>query len=166
MSAGTVTQATSSFAGLTGLAARASGATLTGSGVIAWRYRMEAKDALKLKNQVASFQIAVLHNVGSSINYTIIIRKPTVSDNFTSTTTISTGSTISVATSTGVVISTPEGGVSLGDVSNGIEIEVQAACGAVTTKNFDFTDWQLEKGPSITPVERRDYQDELLKCQR
>jgi len=127
---------------------------------------MEAKDAIKLKNQLGSFQIAVWHDVGSSVNYTIIIRKPTAADNFTSTTVINTGSPASVPTSTATVLSTPAGGISLGDISNGLEIEVQAVCGAVTTRNFDFVEWQLEEGPSITPFERRDYESELARCQR
>lgn len=164
VSAGTIAQNTSASVGRTGKAARASGVTLTGSGQISWRYRMEALDAIKLKNQAGSFQIAVMHDVGSTINYTIIIRKPTAADNYTSTTVIQTGSATAVPTGTATAISLPN--VSLGDCSNGLEIEVQAACGAVTTKNFDFTEWQLQEGSSVTPVERRDYEFELRKSMR
>ena len=164
VSAGTVTQTTSSSAGRTGYAARASGVTLTGTAVLSWRYRMESRDAIKLKNQAGSFQINVWHDVGSTINYTVIVRKPTAADNYTSTSTISTSSAFAVPTSTATAIAFSN--ITLGDVSNGIEIEVQAACGAITTKNFDFTEWQLQEGSSVTPFERRDFDTELRKCQR
>src|SRR6185312_6359100 len=164
VSAGTLTQNTSATVGRTGNAARAAGVTLTGSGQISWRYRVESVDAVNLKNQSGSFQIMVMHDVGISVNYTIIIRKPTASDNYASTTVISTSSAIPVASGTATQLTAP--GISLGDVSNGIEIEIQAACGAITTKNFDFTEWQLEEGDNCTTFVRRLYEEELRNCRR
>jgi hypothetical protein len=164
VSAGTLTQVTTSVAGRTGKAARAAGTTLTGSGVISWRYRMEAADALKYKNTSSSFSIKVAHDVGSNINYTAIIRKATVADNFAGVTVISTGSPTAVVTATGTTLSLAN--VAMGDCSNGIEIEVQAACGAVTTKNFDFTEWQLEVGSVTTDFEHIPFTDALQRCLR
>jgi hypothetical protein len=54
----------------------------------------------------------------------------------------------------------------LGDVTNGLEVQVDAACGAVTTKNFHFTEWQVEEGPAITAFGRRPFEQELRDCQR
>ncbi|WP_089401639.1 hypothetical protein [Noviherbaspirillum humi] len=164
VSAGSLVQNTAAAVGRTGKSARASGVTLTGAGVISWRYRMEAADAIKLKNQAGSFQIAVMHDVGNAVNYTIIVRKPTAADNFTAVTTIATSSSMAVPTGTATPLAFPN--IALGDCSNGLEIEVQAACGAVVTKNFDFTEWQLQEGASVTPFERRDIQSELARCQR
>src|SRR6185437_9778165 len=71
---------------------------------------------------------------------------------------------ISVPSATATQIALPN--VSLGDVSNGIEIQVDAQCGSVTTKNFYFTEWQLEEGSVVTSLDRRTYEQELRDCQR
>ena len=163
VSAGTIAQSLVSSAGTTGRALSVVSATLTGSSVVSWRYRVESLDAVGLKNQTATFQIKVWHNVGSSINYTVVIRKPTASDNYSGVTVIGTSSATSVATSTATTLTYT---LALGDCSNGLEIEVQAACGAVSTKTFDFTEWQLEKGTQASAFEFRPFADELLACQR
>jgi hypothetical protein len=54
----------------------------------------------------------------------------------------------------------------MGDCSNGIEIEIKNECGAVTTKNFEQTELQLEKGSVCTAFEFRDIGAEMGKCQR
>ncbi|BDD90857.1 hypothetical protein PanNE5_02970 [Pandoraea sp. NE5] len=166
VSAGTITQDTASPVGRTGYAVKLAGVTLTGSGQVSWRYRMDAAEALKLKNQTSQFQIAVQHDVGSAINYTVVVRKPTVADNYTGTTVISTSSAVSVPSGTPTKLVPFASGVALGDVSNGIEIEVQAACGAVTTKNFWFTEWQIEEGMVAGPFEYRPISIDMPACER
>jgi hypothetical protein len=162
VSAGTIGQVSTSAAGRTGFALAVTGVTLTGSAVLSWRYRMRAADAVHFKNILASFQMKVWHDVGSSVPYTIIIRKPTVADNFTSTTVINTGSPISVASGTATTIASL--GVSMGDCSNGLEFEVQAACGAVTSKNFHFVEWGLEEGSVATNLPYRPIEIERVNC--
>ncbi len=164
VSAGTITQTTASVAGQSGYACRAAGVTLTGSGVMSFRKRVESREAVKIKNQTGVFSVQVWHDVGSSINYTIIVRKPTAADNYGSVTTIYTSSAIGVPNNTGTRISIPA--TALGDVSNGIEVEVQAACGAITAKNFDTTEWQIEQGTLPSLFEQRRYDDELRACRR
>lgn len=164
VSAGTITQGTAQTFGQSGSTLQVSGATITGTGVVLVRHRIEAKNAATLKNQIASFACTVFHDVGSSVNYTIVIRKPTASDNFASTTTISTSSTILVATSTATRIAFEN--VSLGDVSFGIEIEISVACGAVTTKNFHYTDFMLNRGTIAMGYTPRPFDVELVACQR
>ena len=149
VSAGTITQLKTSIAGTTGYAARAAGVTLTGSGVISHAVRMKSSDARSYKNKTASFQISVAHDVGSNINYTVILKKATAEDNWSSMTTIATSGATSVPTATGTIVKFEN--QALGDVSNGMEIEVQAACGAVTTKNLDFTEWSLDIG-AVAPI--------------
>lgn len=166
ITAGTAVQDTAASVGRTGCALRLSGVTLTGAGQLSWRYRVEAADAVKLKNQTAAFQIKVLHDVGSSVNYTAIIRKPTATDNFTSTSVIGTSAAVAVPSGAGQLFTPWPTGLALGDCSNGLEIEIQVACGAVTAKNFWFTEWQLEEGTTITPFEFRNVQDERVRCQR
>jgi hypothetical protein len=52
----------------------------------------------------------------------------------------------------------------MGDCSNGIEILIGAVAGAITTKNFEFTDIQFELGSVATPYEHRPYALEKELC--
>lgn len=163
VSAGTITQDAAATFGSSKRALHVSGATLTGSAVLSIRQRIESLNAAEFVNQTCVFSAKVFHDVGSSINYTIIIRKPTAADNYTSTTTIGTSSPQVVATSTATTI---QFFVSMGDCSNGIEIEIQAACGAITTKNFKMADAQFSVG--ITPASFliESFADTIRKCRR
>jgi hypothetical protein len=164
VSAGTIARATSSPAGRTGCALQLAGVTTTGSAVVSAKQRIESKNALKLKNQSGSVSLHVYQDTGAPINYTITLRKPTAADNYATTATIATSSSIAVPSATDTLITFPN--QALGDVSNGLEVQVDAACGAVTTKNFHFTEWQIEEGPAATAFERRPYEQELRDCQR
>jgi hypothetical protein len=168
VSAGTITQLTSSLLAATkGYDLQIAGVTVTGTGIVYLRYRMEAKDAQAFVNAVASFGCRVYHNVGSNINYTIYIRKANAADNFTAVTDIANSGAISVpsATATTIKFENINSG-SLGDVSNGIEIEIQIACGAITTKNFNFAEFVFAKGSKAQPYMPRSYQHELESCLR
>ncbi|MCK4164268.1 hypothetical protein [Ralstonia pseudosolanacearum] len=162
ITAGTLTQDTAAPVGRSGKAVRFQSCTLTGAGQLSWRYRMEAGDAVNLKNQTVTFQIKVRHNVGSAINYTMVLRTPTAADNFASVNVISS-KTVAVASGTSQQLMVT---VALGDCSNGLEIGVDAACGAVTTKDFWYAEWGLEEGATATQVEFRPMQIELAACQR
>lgn len=138
--------------------------TVTGAGVVHLRHRIEAHDSKRFKNRTASLSAVVKHTVGSAINYTCIIRKANSADSFSAVTTIATSSATSVPDSTETQIRFEN--VSMGDCSTGIEIEITADCGAVTTKHFGFTEIQLEEGAEATSFEYRDYASELVKCLR
>lgn len=56
--------------------------------------------------------------------------------------------------------------VEMGDCSSGIEIEVRAACGAVTAKNFHLTEWQLEPGSVATAFDRPSIRENIDDVQR
>jgi len=162
VSAGTLTQTTSANCGHTGYGFKFSGVTLTGTGILYLRTRIEAKDALWLKNQYASFQAKVYHDVGSSVNYTIYVRKANSADNFAAVTDISNSGATAVATATATTIKYEN--IAMGDCSTGIEIEIKVECGAVTTKNFEFTEMQLELGSKATEIEYRNTKAELELC--
>lgn len=164
VSAGTITQITSAVSGATGYACRAAGTTLTGSGQISHSIRMEARDALKYKNKTVSFSVVVDHDVGAPINYTLVAKKPTVADNFASTTTIATSGATSVLTAAGTKLTFNN--VAIGDVSNGLELEVQAACGAVAAKNFNVTEFYIGIEALAGTYDAPDYDDELRRCKR
>lgn len=164
VSAGTATQDTASGIGRTGYALKLSGVTITGTGIVFCRHRIEAKNSLRFKNQVASLSAVVKHDVGSAINYTLTVRKANTADTFSATTTIQTGSATSVANATETTIKLEN--ISMGDCSNGIEIEVKAECGAITTKNFWLTELQLELGTGASAFDHTEFGATLSGCQR
>jgi hypothetical protein len=164
VSAGTIAQNTAASVGRTGKSLHCSGVTTTGLAVVSAKQRVESVDAVKFKNQNGSVSLRVYQDTGGAINYQITIRKPTAADNYASTTQIAQSGLISVPNATDTLIAFAN--QALGDCSNGLEVQVDAQCGAVTIKNFHFTEWQIEEGPVATPFERRPYTQELRDCRR
>lgn len=149
--------------GRTGYAHAIISLTATGSGQCFFRTRVEAKDAVRFKNAAAHFSALVQHNVGSNIDFVVTVRKANAADDFSGVTQIGTGTTAVVTgTSTTLALAIAD----MGDCANGIEIEVRADVGAVTTKSVWVTDVQLEEGATASPFEYRSYADELALCQR
>lgn len=164
VSAGTITQSTSANVGNSGYALLLSGITLTGTGKVNAYTFIESLNAKLYKNKTASFSVKVYHDVGSAIDYVIKINKADSADNFSAVTNIATATAQSVPNTTETLIKFEN--VSLGDCSNGIEIEIEASCGAITTKNFQFTDWQFNEGSVVLPFAVSDYNNEFNKCKR
>lgn len=162
VTAGTFGVVTNSSAGITGKAFKFAGVTLTGTGILYHRYRMEAKDAVKFKNQTISFSLKVYHDIGSAKDFTVFIRKADVADNFGAVTAISDSGAQSIATATPSDLKYES--VAMGDCSNGIEIEIKIETGAITTKNVELTELQFELNSIATDFEYR--LDELQLCQR
>lgn len=165
--AGTIVQNTSSALGRAGFSLRFSGVTLSGAGELALRYRMDTTAARRLRNANVSFGVLVGHDVGSVVNFTIHIRKPTVADNFTSTSVIQSSAALPVASglSTGTRIVFEN--VALGDCTNGIEVEIRVACGAVTAKNFEFTEFVLAEAAMAPDFQSLNtFASNLSACQR
>lgn len=162
--AGTISQTTASAAGRTGYALRLAGVTLSGGGEAVYdRHRIESMVARRFKNQTIIVHLKVYHDVGSSKNYTITVNKANAADNFSAVTAIGTSSAQPVNSGTVTTISYS---VAAGDCSNGLEIIVKCDCGAITTKNFDFTELKLEEGTTASPFEYRDYEEEEEKVLR
>ena len=163
VSAGTIAQATAANVGNSGYALKLAGVTLTGTGIVNAYTFIESRNAKLYKNKTASFSVKVYHDVGSAKNYTIRISKANSADNFSATTEISVSSAQSVPNTTETLIKLEN--VSLGDCSNGIEIQVFCECGAITTKNFEFTDWQFNAGAVVLPFQVKTFAEELRSCQ-
>ena len=151
VSAGTFTRVAGTIGTTNARACHFAGITLTGSGIVYCRTRIEASDARYLKNLTATFSCLVRHDVGSSVDFTLYVRKADVADTFSAVTEIGNSGALAVATGTDTRLAFD---VAMGDCSNGIELEIKAAVGAVTTKNAYIGEVQLERGDVRTGFER------------
>jgi len=164
VSAGTIKQFSGAYSlTVTGLACMVENATLTGSGAILFRHRIESKDARHFYNKAAYFSARTYHDVGSAQDYIITVRKADAEDDFSATTQIDTD-TVQVANDTNddIVFSIAD----MGDCRNGIEIEVKIDCGAVTTKDFFIAELQLSIGSNQKSFEMRPVSVEEKLVQR
>lgn len=139
-------------------------ATITGTGVLKLRHRIEAKDAENFVNQNASFSCSLYHNIGAAMNCVVVVRKANAADNFSATTTIATSGSLSVPNNSESPVKYES--VAMGDCSNGIEIELQMNCGAITTKDFLIRQFQFELGSFATQFEQEPVHITREKCKR
>lgn len=153
VSAGTIKQVSTAFSlTQTGFSCFVENATLTGSGAILFRRRIEARDAAMFYNQPAYFSARTYHDSGATRNYIITIRKANAADDFSSVTLIDTD-TVTVANDSNASIAMAVS--DMGDCRNGIEIEVKIDCGAITTKDFFMAEQQFSIGDVQRPFELR-----------
>lgn len=160
VTAGTLTQ--SAFSGKEYLKFQT--VTITGTGKLYCRHRIEAKDAENFLNAIASFSCSVFQNTGAAINAVVTVRKATAADNFTSTTTIATSGSISVPDNSETTIKFEN--ISMGDPTAGIEIEVRLDCGAITSKDFLMRFFQFELGAFATQFVTEPVHITRQKCKR
>ena len=159
---GSITQSKTAPIGRTGFSLHVADVTTGSGGTVQARYRMESADARAFKNQTAVFSALVQHDVGSAIDYTITLNRATAEDDFSSVTQVAT-TMVNVPDATGTAISLS---ADMGDSSNGIEIIVEATPGAVTTKNFHFTEMQFEFGSTATSFDYRKVAEVFEECLR
>lgn len=159
---GSIAQSKTAPIGRTGFSLQVADVTTGSGGTVQARYRMESADARAFKNQTAVFSALVQHDVGSAIDYTITVNRATAEDDFSSVTQVAT-TMVNVPDAAGTVISLS---ADMGDSSNGIEIIVEAASGAVTTKNFHFTEMQFEFGSTPSAFDYRKVAEVFEECLR
>ena len=162
VTAGTFGVTTSASVGVSGKAFKFAGVTLTGTGVLYHRYRMEAADAAKFKNQTCCFTSRVYHDVGSAKNFTVYVNKADAADNFAAVTAIGNSGAQSIESATASDCNYLA--IEMGDCSNGIEIEIKMEVGAITTKNVELTEFQFELGSVSTDFEYSGVNDQRAKC--
>lgn len=119
----------------------------SGSTVVA-QYRIKAGDVAPFVSSSGVFTGRVYHDVGSAIDYTVTIKKADAENDFSSLTTIGSSSATSVSDATWTLLTYSNS--ALGDCRNGLVIEVSAACGVQTTKNYYFAEPQFETGTTAT----------------
>lgn len=144
VSAGTITQdsSTTVSSGATPYSCKLAGVTITGTGKVYLRRFIESRDSQAFNGKTVLFSVKCRHDVGSNINAFLTVNKFASVDSSGSNTLLATGSTVSVASATDTVVNVAYTFGS-SDGANGIEIILEMDCGAVTTKNFYATDWQV-----------------------
>lgn len=152
VSAGTLTQTSSANCGITGYAIKFDQVSLTGAGIIYLRHRIYSKNAVSLRNSILSFSSKVYQNTGGALSYYIYINKANSLDNFTAITTISS-SIVMVPNATATDLNYEN--IAVDDCTNGLEILIVCQCGAITLKNFEFTELQLEINSAASSFEYR-----------
>jgi|GEM_PF-1536984 len=135
-----------------GTALKLENVTLTGSGALGVRVRIEARDAVRLKAQAAVFSAKLWHNCGGARSLAITLNKPTVADTFSTVTQIATGaSSVADQTTTAVTCAVTD----MGDCANGIEVLLRLDTGAISGRTVYLADLQLEAGTTSTVFETR-----------
>lgn len=136
------------------------------SGYAILRHRIEALNTLDLSGQTVTVSAKIYHDFGSSENFFIGLRKPSASDNFTSTSVITApdiATTVPTGTTTTISATLPLGAT---EADNGLEIVVYHNARTVSVKNVVVGDIELQLGSEVGPFERRSYATELALTQR
>jgi hypothetical protein len=156
-SAGTLEQSETSLLGNTGFACLLNGVTVGSSGDIVYRHRIESKNVKRFIDQNAIVHAQVYHDVGASINYIITVNKADSKDDFASVTNIDTSGNLAVVSATETQISFAIS--DMGACGNGVEIQISAITGAITTKDFYMTELTLQRGADIALFEYQSIQE-------
>lgn len=167
--AGTLTQSTTStVSGTMGFGIKWSAVTTTGSGVVKFRQRIEAKNTLKYLAKDLKFTCWLTQDTGSTVTATITLRSADVLDNFSATTLIQTvAGSVSIPTGTATQVTGSFSPVS-NALTNGIELEVAVTIGAVSNKYVELTVAQLwiDDGSTAEGFEVLPWSVEYERCQR
>ena len=151
--AGSIKQATGvTSLATSGYACLVQGASLGSGGAVWWRHRIEARDAVRFRSAPAVLSARTYHDTGGTVTYTLTVNKPNAADDFSAVTQIATG-TVSVANAVNADLLLAIADMT--DCSNGLEVLIKAACGAVSNHWYYLGDLQLEPGTVKTAFERR-----------
>jgi hypothetical protein len=123
--------------------------TTTGSATINIQQRIEASNSIDLNSKTVTASAWVYHDVGSNINVSMLINKPTSTINvFSAQTNIATGTSVSVASATWTQVFVT---YTLGatEASLGLASSVQFSAGAVTAKTFYISDMSFSVGTEV-----------------
>jgi hypothetical protein len=164
VTAGAITQSVAVAGMSTQYALAVAGVTLTGSGQISIRQRIESKRARDLVNDTASFSCAVRHGNAAAVPVVVVIRKANAVDSFGGTTVINTSAPQNAAV--GGITTIAVENVAMGNCGNGIEVEVQLQMGACTGSFVQFADAQLVQGSTAPAFVPTPFDDALRAVQR
>ena len=159
----TVGQAAAAAVGRTGYALKVT--AYAAADPLKFTTYIESKDAIRLNNATASFSCLARTNASAgSPLCSIIVSKANAVDNFSAVTTVATGTGFSVATNTNTLVKLEN--VSMGDCSNGIQIEIVFAFVSATSGNFWITEVTANEGAFVAPFVYVPYDRELQRARR
>ena len=128
---------------------------------ITFGQRIESYNTFDLTNQTVTLSFTLSSSSLTTATYNIYY--PNATDNFTSTTSITSGSITINSTPTRYSVSINAGA----NAGNGLGIEFgNNITGLGSGQTFTIQNVQLEQNTSATPFERRLYNQELANCQR
>lgn len=123
--------------------------TTNSASVVEAQFFARSGDCGRFVDQQVTFSVIVYHDVGSNVNYTITINKADSEDDYSSTTLVESSSIIPVTSGTNTTISFTI--ADIGDISNGLSIEISAACGVqAAPKDYRFTMPTMAPGGSVS----------------
>ena len=130
----------------------------SGSANVIARVQLTSEDAAKFVDAAGTFTCKVYHDIGSSTNFIATIYKADAKDDFSSITSVQAGDATAVADQTVTTVTVSK--ADLGDVSNGIEIQISAAVGTITTKNIRISEAKFEAGGTASGFSEYPYRVE------
>lgn len=130
--------------------------------------RLTAKDTLALNSKTITVSAVVFQTTGASLNFSWKINKANGVDSFSTTSSIATGSSVTVPHNTWTTVTTT---FTLGatDANNGLEFQLASAAtpGAVSSHSCQIKQAQLVLGSSIpSTFVPKSYEEELNSCLR
>ncbi|MCR9218919.1 MAG: hypothetical protein NXI21_01715 [Alphaproteobacteria bacterium] len=147
---GAVDQVVSNFLGSSGYVLHLRNVSLSGGAEALYaRYRMEARDAVFYKDKSVVVHWKVFHDFAAPTDFTLTVFKANAADNFSALTQIAQSAAQSVAPGAAGQIELTV--ADMEDCSNGVEIVISAACGAIANKNLYLTELVMEPGDTKTP---------------
>jgi hypothetical protein len=166
LTSGTIQQLQSAAAGGVSGYCQAVQATTSGAGSVFFQTRIEDLNTLDLNSKAVTISCKVFQDTGSTLTATISLAKPTTTANTFSAQTTLSSSTASIPSSTLTTV-TLTYTLGAAEASLGLAPTLSFALpSSVTSKYFTITDWQMERGSTVTSFDYRPYGTELALCQR
>lgn len=152
VSGGDIRQEAVASLGSTGQALKVHGLATGAGSTLAWRVRIEARDARRLAHRPAVLSCVLYSDVGP-IDWHLAINTANAADGFAAVTPIGSGTHPAVPAHTEAVLSLAI--ADMGACANGIEAIITADIGATAGNNVYLTDLQLEPGTARTAFAHR-----------
>jgi hypothetical protein len=154
-----VTRTARKFVGITGHSS-------TGVGEIYCTTRLESSSVSDMSGKQVVVSARIYQDSGVAQLFKLRLDKPTVLDNFGTTSIAAQSSTVSVSSGVETIIQWTTTLAST-DADLGLQVYVtMVIAGSLTASNILVSDFQLELGSVATPFEQRPYGMELALCQR
>ena len=168
--AGSITSFAAGNNTLSGQAIAITGYSATGTGTVpSVQQRIEQKNCYDLRSSTVTVSALVYQDTGSTLTYGFNFAKFGSLDVYSGATFLGSATMSQATVPSGVwtrIVGTYTFGAN--DCDNGIALSILVPTynTAIVTKNFYYSELQLEKGAAMTSFDYRPYGTELMLCQR